>query len=106
MRLRLENPNGSRIEVTTIIGELNGPAKTARFLGLARLETSTGYAMETNGITAELDTGIITSDGHLEIHAPFGALTAGKVTFQMARDGIDQQMLFTNGVKLIYTPQE
>ena len=106
MRLRMENPDGTSIEVTTTNGELNGSAKIARFLGLARVETSTGYAMETNGITAALDTGVIASDGHLEIHAPFGTLTAGKVTFQMARDGAGQQMLFTNGVKLIYTPQE
>jgi lipopolysaccharide export system protein LptC len=104
MRLRLENPNGSIIEVTTTSGELNGPEKIARFLGLARLETSTGYEMETNGISAALDTGIITSEGHLEVHAPFGELTAGKVTVQLQTGNAGQQMLFTNGVKLIYKP--
>ncbi|MCG3268501.1 hypothetical protein [Yoonia sp. I 8.24] len=106
MRMQMDNPDGSNITVTTTSGELNGSEKIARFLGLAHLETSTGYAMETNGITAVLDTGVITSDGHLEIRAPLGELTAGKVTFQMASGGAIQQMLFTNGVKLIYTPKE
>jgi lipopolysaccharide export system protein LptC len=106
MRLHMDNPDGSTIEVTTANGELNGAEKTAHFLGLARLETSTGYAMETNGITVALDTGVIMSDSHLEIRAPFGELTAGKATFQIASGGVAQQMLFTNGVKLVYTPKE
>jgi lipopolysaccharide export system protein LptC len=106
MQLRMDNPDGSSIAVTTTAGELDGPRKIAHFLGLARLETSTGYTMETSGITAALDTGVITSDGHLEVRTPYGELTAGKVTFQMAESGVAQQMLFTNGVKLIYTPQQ
>jgi lipopolysaccharide export system protein LptC len=61
--------------------------------------------METNGLVAELDSGLVTSDGLLEIHAPFGELTAGKVTFQTATQEEGQQMLFTDGVRLLYTPQ-
>ena len=60
--------------------------------------------METNGLTAELDTGLVTSDGLLEIRAPFGELTAGKVTFLIASEDRGQQMLFTNGVRLLYNP--
>ncbi|SFR54881.1 lipopolysaccharide export system protein LptC [Yoonia tamlensis] len=106
MRLQMDNPDGSNIRVATTSGELDGPERTARFLGLARLETSTGYLMETNEITAVLDTGVITSNGYLEIRAPYGELSAGKVTIQMADGGTVQQILFTNGVKLIYTPQD
>ncbi len=106
IQMRMDNPGGSSIDVTATNGELDGPARIARFLGLARLETSTGYKMETNGLIAELDSGVVTSDGLLEIHAPFGELTAGKVTFQVSSDHVGQQMLFTNGVKLIYKPQE
>ena len=105
MRLRMDNTDGSHVEVTATRGELDGRARLARFLGLARLETSTGYELETNGLIAELDTGIVTSDGLLEIRAPFGQLTAGKVTFQASPDATGQEMLFTNGVRLLYTPQ-
>lgn len=106
MRMQMNNPDGSRIEVMATFGELDGRSRIARFLGLARLETSTGYQMETNGLIAELDTGIVTSDGLLEIRAPFGQLTAGKVTFQIASDNTAQQMLFTDGVRLLYNPQD
>jgi lipopolysaccharide export system protein LptC len=104
MRLRMDNPSGSHIEVTATRGELDGRAQVARFLGLARLVTSSGFEMETNGLIAELETGLVTSDGLLEIRAPFGKLTAGKVTFRVSATNTGQQMLFTDGVRLIYTP--
>lgn len=105
MRLRMENADGSNLDVSATLGEIDGQDRVARFLGLARLETSTGYQMETNGLIAELDTGLVTSDGLLEIRAPFGQLTAGNVTFHVESEGTAQQMLFTNGVRLLYKPQ-
>lgn len=105
MRLRMDNPDGSTVEVAATRGEIDGRARTARFLGLARLATSNGYEMETNGLTAELATGRVFSEGLLEVRAPFGQLTAGKVTFQTASEGIAQEMLFTDGVRLLYMPQ-
>jgi len=105
VRLRMDNADGSNIEVTATLGEIDGRAGIASLLGLARLVTSSGYEMETNGLIAELETGLVTTDGLLEIHAPFGQLTAGKVTFQMASESISQEMLFTDGVRLLYTPQ-
>ncbi len=106
MYMRMDNPGGSFVEVTATQGELNSSSKIARFFGLAHLETSTGYTMETNGLIAALDTGIVESEGLLEIRAPFGELTAGMVTFQVSADNTGQQMLFTNGVRLLYRPQE
>ena len=104
--MKMDNPDGSNLTVSATRGELDGPAKIAHFLDLARVETSTGYIMETNGLIADLNSGIVSSDGLLEIRAPFGTLTAGKVTFQVSRDQTGQQMLFTDGVKLIYNPQD
>jgi len=105
MYLRMDNPDGSKLEVTATTGEIDGRERVARLLGLARLETSTGYQMETNGLIAALDTGLVTSDGLLEIRAPFGQLTAGNVTFQVASEDTAQHMLFNNGVRLLYMPQ-
>lgn len=106
MRLRLDATDGEFVEVTATRGEVDGRAGVASFLGLARLETSNGYVMETNGLIAELDTGRVISDGVLEIRAPFGTLTAGQVTFQNPPESAGLQILFTNGVRLLYTPQQ
>lgn len=103
--MRLDATDGSFVEVTAVQGEVDGRTRIASFLGLARLQTSNGYVMETNGLIAELQTGRVTSNGLLEIRAPFGELTAGMVTFQAASQQAGQQMLFTNGVRLLYKPQ-
>lgn len=104
--MRMDTAGGNRIDITATNGEVDGRARLARFLGLARLETSSGYEMETRGLTAELDTGIVTSDGMLEIRAPFGELTAGQVTIRISANNTDQHLLFTEGVRLIYRPQD
>ncbi|MEJ6404907.1 hypothetical protein [Yoonia sp. 2307UL14-13] len=102
---RIDRADGSNLDITATSGEVDGTEEIARFIGLARLTTSSGYEMETNGLIAELRTGVVTSNGLLEIHAPFGELTAGQVTFQVAGDDTGQQMLFSQGVRLIYRPQ-
>lgn len=105
LRMQMDNPGGGTLNVTGVTGEIDGRARIARFSGLVRLETSTGYTMETSGLTVALDTGTAVSDGSLEIRAPMGNLTAGQVTFQVDTSNTGHQMLFTDGVRLIYTPQ-
>lgn len=106
LRFRLSNPGGSTLDVTGVTGQIDGRSRTARFSGLVRLETSTGYSMETNGLTVTLDDGTAVSDGLLEIRAPMGRLTAGQMTFRADNPDTGHQMLFTDGVRLVYTPQD
>ena len=103
--LRLDTPEGIRISIMAVRGEIDGRAQVARFLGLARIETSNGYELETNGLIAELKTGVVTSEGLLEVRAPFGEISAGNVRFDVSPDADGQRMLFTNGVRLLYNPQ-
>lgn len=102
--LTLNATDGTSLHVAAGRGTVDSAANKAHLSGLARLETSSGYTMETAGLNADLETGIVTSDGALEIQAPYGQLTAGQVTIHVDDSGMGQQMDFTNGVKLIYTP--
>mgnify|MGYP002173189719 CR=1 FL=1 len=97
---------GTHIDIRAGRGEINNATRIARLTGLARIETSNGYEMETAGITANLTTGQITSDGALEIQAPFGSLTAGQMIIETPEGMGGQVMLFQNGVRLVYTPQQ
>ena len=106
IRMRMDNPDGTNLNVTATEGAIDGRAQTAAFTGLARLETSSGYQMETNGLNVDLQSGLVTSQGLLEIRAPFGDLSAGQVSFRIPSEDEGQQMLFTNGVRLIYIPQD
>jgi lipopolysaccharide export system protein LptC len=98
--------DGIHIDIRAGQGEINNATRIARLTGLARVETSNGYEMETAGITANLTTGQITSDGALEIQAPFGSLTAGQMIIETPEGTGGQVMLFQNGVRLVYTPQQ
>ena len=103
--LEMENPDGSTLTVDALEGELDGKTERARFLGLARVETSGGYEMETNDLEADLTSGTIRSNGAVEIQAPFGELTAGGMVFEEATDHGGAIMRFTSGVRLIYRPE-
>lgn len=103
--LRISTAEGTHIEVTAVRGEIDGRAQVARFLGLARIETSSGYELETNGLIVSLQSGIVTSEGLLEVRAPLGALSAGAVRFDVPSENEGLRMLFTDGVRLLYTGQ-
>lgn len=106
LSLSLDGPDGSRVDVTSGMSVIDTISNTALLEGLARMTTSSGYVMETIGLMADLASGVITSEGALEIQAPYGELTAGRIRIQVSPDGEGQQMLFTDGVRLLYTPQQ
>jgi lipopolysaccharide export system protein LptC len=102
----IDTVDGTRIDISAGTGEINNSAQTARLTGLARMVTSNGYEMETAGFIANLSTGRIVSEGALEVQAPFGALTAGNLVIETPEGTDEQVMLFQNGVRLVYTPQQ
>ncbi len=102
----IDSIDGTHIDIRAGTGEINNAERTARLTGLARIETSNGYEMETAGISADISTGRIVSDGALEVQAPFGSLTAGQLIIETPEGGNGQVMLFQNGVRLVYTPKQ
>jgi len=102
----IDTVDGTRIDITAGTGEIDNGAQTASLTGLARLVTSNGYEMETAGITTNFNTGRIASQGALEVQAPFGSLTAGQLTIETPDGAVGQVMLFQNGVRLVYIPQQ
>ncbi len=106
MSVSIDAVDGIHIDIRAGQGEINNATRIARLTGMARIQTSNGYEMETAGLTANLTTGRIISDGALEVQAPYGSLTAGQMTIETPEGGDGQVMLFQNGVRLVYTPQQ
>ncbi len=102
--LTLDGALGSKVEVFAGKGEIDGNNQTARLTGLTQIDTSTGYKMETEGLIVDIKNGDLSSLGTLEARAPYGHLTAGQVDFRQDPATGKQQMVFTQGVRLIYTP--
>ena len=103
--LILNASDGTNLTILAGVGEIDSANSAARLSGLARLETSSGYKMETTELIADLNTGTVDSLGPLAIIAPFGEITAGLVRIEIGENGSGQQMHFTEGVNMIYTPQ-
>ena len=103
-RLSLDALDGTTLTIFAGAGVIDGSRQQARLDGLARLETSSGFMMETAGLLADLETGEVSSLGRLEVQAPFGSVTAGQVSILVTDSADGQQMRFTGGVKLVYDP--
>ncbi|SHJ00494.1 hypothetical protein [Wenxinia saemankumensis] len=100
LRATMDMADGRRIEMRADAGTFDDAARRAALTGLARVVTSDGFEMETSGLEADLAAGEIRSTGPLEVQAPFGALTAARMS--AGTDG--GPLLFSGGVRLVYTP--
>lgn len=102
IRLSLTTVAGAFTQISAETGRIDDAMQVARLEGLARIETSTGFFMETVGLSAQLAKGRVTSDGALALRTPFGELNAGRLLIEPSGSG--QRLLFHNGVRLLYTP--
>lgn len=100
---QFEAPNGLQLSVIASEGLWEAESRRMTLTGLARVETSDGYRMETNALRADLAAGTVETDRPLEVRAPFGQLTAGTMSAHTA-DG-QQRLVFRDGVHLLYDPQ-
>jgi lipopolysaccharide export system protein LptC len=73
--------------------------------GGVNISSSTGYTMRTEGLDASIDTLELESTDRVEAEGPGVTLTAGKLSVTEDNATNDIQLLFTGGVKLIYTPE-
>ncbi|MBD3665303.1 hypothetical protein H9Q16_15310 [Sulfitobacter sp. TSTF-M16] len=78
----------------------------ARLQDKVVISTSGGYRLASDMLETKMSVLALTSPGPVEGIAPAGTLSAGSMTL-FPRDGTKApQLVFTNGVKLIYTPKE
>jgi lipopolysaccharide export system protein LptC len=101
MRLK----DGTEITMRAQEGLLNQSRYMAELSGDVAFDTSTGYRMRSEFMTARLDTLYAESPGPVTGVAPGGDLSAGRMVLQMDSGEAEPYLLFTGGVKLIYRPE-
>lgn len=94
---------GMQIMVISDDAVYDGNADTLDLMGRVRINTSTGYALTTDELIADLEETGLVSPGPVSGSGPFGTLDAGQMTLTGA-DG-SQVLVFKGGVKLIYDPK-
>lgn len=100
----LETARGAKFELEANVVELDIAGDTASLTGDVSMVTSSGYHINTDQINALVSTLDITSPQKVYVDGPLGTLTAGKMRVFSPNQGKSTQMVFSGGVKLVYTP--
>lgn len=102
-RLRLSD--GSEIRLSADTAELSDITKRALLKGNVQVDSSTGYVVTTDQLWSSVDQTEAESLGPVTGRGPAGRLEAGKMRVEASDFDGSVQILFTDGVKLIYQPQ-
>lgn len=97
--------NGTRINITSLIGTVDDTDGTAILEGDVVLTSSTGYRVTTELLTTSMREIAAESGGPISGNGPPGNLDAGKMSLASDPMTGEVHLLFTNGVKLIYDPR-
>lgn len=104
LRAVIDVRDGNRITIDARTGRMKEGDMLLLRDGVT-LESSSGYTVTTNGLNAEIDRVAIESTEAVDATGPGLTLSAGKLRVEESSDTNDIQLLFTDGVKLVYTPQ-
>lgn len=97
--------SGTRIDIISDRANLHQNDYTAMLAGDVRMKTTTGYDIRTERLDATLDTLFAETPGSVTGTGPPGDLTAGRMILQGDEETGNAHLLFTDGVKLVYTPE-
>jgi len=101
----VELPKGTRIDIASPRGAIDGDAREAILDGGARLVTSQGYTVDTERLTTRYDIVMAESAGTVLATGPGGQITAGRMTLVRDPESGGYLIVFKDGVRLLYQPQ-
>ena len=104
VRAEVDLAGGAKITLTADRARFDIIQNTAELAGSVIISTSTGYSLTSDLFIAEMTSLNLESPGQIEGSSPGGHLTAGAMTLLKPEDGGSAQLIFTNQVKLVYTP--
>lgn len=103
---QIDLSGGTRVSVYADFGEISVQQQLSTLTGNVLITTSSGYEVTTNRLTSSLKQLDVKSPDKVEGSGPIGQITAGSLQISAIKDSGPAQLIFTNGVKLIYDPQE
>lgn len=101
----LSMPSGAQVTIRSPEGVVDATNEQAILDGGAVLETSTGYRVTTDTITAFLNDARVVASGGIVATGPAGKITAGKMTLTRMDSGEpSHHLVFQDKVRLVYRP--
>ena len=104
-KLQLQLVSGTVIDITSDHAEMNQGDFRANLQGDVNVVTTNGYDLKTERLNARLDRLYAETPGPVQGSAPVGTLSAGRMVLDTDQKTGAAHLLFTDGVKLLYTPQ-
>ncbi len=109
LQASIETPTGQKIETSAPTGSFDSGTQTAELTDGVTLTTSTGYLIKTETITADLRNARLFTAGSITANGPLGHISAGLMVLQQQSGNgspTSYELVFKNGVKLVYQPQQ
>lgn len=102
---RIDLIGGARVTFSSATGMVDNEAQMVDLSGGVLILTSTGYSIKTEALTSSLSELSARAEGTITANGPPGEFTAGAM--QLASDPVtgEAYLFFTNGVRLVYTPE-
>lgn len=97
---------GAKVNVTAQIAEFDIANDLAELMGDIVITTSTDYRIISDRLSSHLSVLDLKSPGPVEATGPAGILNAGSMVMTPSGGDDPAQLIFTNGVKLVYTPKQ
>lgn len=97
--------SGTVITVRSDRGNMHQSDLDASLMGNVQVKTTTGYEITTEQLDAKLDVLHAETPGTVSGFGPPGDLTAGRMVLTGDEETGQAHLVFTDGVKLVYTPQ-
>lgn len=95
---------GTTIDIRADRADLHQGDLTATLTGGVRVTVSTGYVIDTETLITRLDRIYAEAPGRVTSTGPLGDLDAGRMVLDTGPGTDDAHLLFSEGVKLLYTP--
>ncbi|GAA6176086.1 LPS export ABC transporter periplasmic protein LptC [Sulfitobacter pacificus] len=103
VKVTMKLGSGSDIVLNAKRGHFNIAADSTSLQGEVVINTSTGYRIESDLLVTQMSVLDVESPGPVAATGPVGTVDAGAMTLKA---GKPSHLVFTNGVKLIYSPEQ
>lgn len=105
--VRYETTGGLKIDLTSKTGRLDDAKGEVILRDGVTIKTSSGFDMVTDGLDGMLDRTLMVSQGKVTGTGPIGRIDAGHMEISRldAKTG-DYLLIFNQGVKLVYQPED
>ncbi len=109
LELQIDGPNGEALEAHSHEGVMDRGAGQFAMFGNVQIRATPGYLLQSPEVSGLLDQTYLQATGPVQGVAPAGSIVAGGLTVTRQPDDANGEgthvLLFTDGVRLIYTPQ-